>query len=186
MRPILIVFDTRHGQSTRIAERLERRIRELGHEIDVEQNPGARPLLLHELSAVVVVAPIYNRRHTESIERFVLQYGRSLSSKPTAFVSVSMGAASKLRIVRHGVRRIAHRLFDRSGWRPSHEVYVGGSIDYPVYDPTVVRWMRTAAFLFGLPTDTSRRHELTNWDEVVEAADAIVAAAARDAPAPAA
>lgn len=174
MDPILVVFDTHHGQSARIARRIEERIRARGLAVDLEQTPGHRPLSIEDTSAVIVVAPVYNRRHTDSIEWFVSHHARDLSMRPTTFISVSIGAASRLRVVKRGIRRIATQLFHKSGWHPSRDVYVGGSLDYPIYEPAICRWMQAAAFLFGLPTDTSRRHELTSWSEVDEATDALL------------
>jgi menaquinone-dependent protoporphyrinogen oxidase len=172
--PILVVFETRYGTCGKIAGHIEKRLRARGHLVDVEPTPGAHPLSLDEYAAVIVVAAVYNQHHPVGIEHFVRQHSHGLSRRPTAFISVSLGAAARLRFVRTSIRRVAERLFETSGWRPSRVLYTGGSLDYPVYTPAMLRWTRTAAFVFGLPTDTTRRHELTRWDDVDDLVDAVV------------
>jgi menaquinone-dependent protoporphyrinogen IX oxidase len=172
--PILVVFETRYGTCAKIAGHIEKRLRARGHVVDLESTPGARPLSLDEYSAVIVIAAVYNQHHPESIERFVRQHTQSLSWRPTAFISVSLGAAARLRFIRKSIRRIAERFFEATGWRPSRVLYTGGTLDYPVYSPAMLRWTRTAAFVFGLPTDTTRRHELTRWDDIDAVVDAVL------------
>jgi menaquinone-dependent protoporphyrinogen IX oxidase len=172
--PVLVVFETRYGTCAKIAGHIEKRLRMRGHVVDVESTPGARPLSLEEYSAVIVIAAVYNQRHPEAIERFVRQHTHSLSWRPTAFISVSLGAAARLRFIRTSIRRIAERFFETTGWRPSRVLYAGGTLDYPVYSSPMLRWTRTAAFVFGLPTDTTRRHELTSWDDIDELVDAVL------------
>lgn len=173
-RPILVVFDTRHGHCAVIARRIEERIRARGHDAGVEHAPGGQPLSLDDYAAAIILAPVYNRRHLESIERFVLAHVPGLRTVPTAFISVSLGAAARLRFVRKGIAKIAERLFASARWRPDHVLYAGGRIDYPVYSPAMQRWMRTAAFVFGLPRDTTRRHELTRWEDIDDVVDAVL------------
>ena len=172
--PVLVVYDTRYGTCAKIATHVEARLRRLGYDFDVEQTPGGRPLSLDEYSAIIVIAAVYNQRHPESIEHFVRAHHRALAYHPTAFISVSLGAAAKLRFVRAGVHRVAERLFHENGWHPKRVLFTGGSLDYPIYSPTMRRWMRTAAFVFGLPTDTSHRHELTKWDDVDNIVDDVL------------
>jgi menaquinone-dependent protoporphyrinogen IX oxidase len=54
-------------------------------------------------------------------------------------------------------------------WQPSVVVAVGGAIAFPLYNP-VLRWvMKLIAKKEGGSLDTSRTHELTNWDAVERA-----------------
>jgi menaquinone-dependent protoporphyrinogen oxidase len=174
-RRILVVYETRFGTCMKIAASVEAQIRARGYEFDVEPGPGARPVPVEEYAAVIVIAPIYNRRHPESIERFVRQYAPDLAKRPTAFISVSLGAASRLALARAGARSVTKGMLDRSKWQPSCVLYTGGSLDYPIYTTPIRRWMRVAAFFFGLPTDVTRRHELTRWDDVVKVVDDVIA-----------
>lgn len=174
MNPLLIVVETRFGQCAKIADHVADRIRSRGHEIYLEQSPGAHPIPIEEYAAVIVIAAIYNRRHPEAIEAFVRAHARALSSHPSAFLSVSIGAAARSAWVRAGVARVARELLARTGWTRPHLLMTGGCIAYPLYSPGMRRTMRLAAWLFGLPTDTSQSHELTNWDAVDETVDEVL------------
>lgn len=174
MRPILVVFESRYGQSAKIGRWIEHRLHARGHVVDLEQSPGARPIPIREYAGVIIVAPVYNRHHPASIERFVHQYARSLADVPTAFVSVSFAARARLAFVRSAVQKVSFRLFRSAGWTPSRLAFVGGRIDYPIYTPAMTRAVHASAFVFGLPTDTTRAHELTNWDELADIADSVV------------
>ena len=45
-------------------------------------------------------------------------------------------------------------------------VAVGGAIDYPRYNPLLRLVLKFISKKNGGPTDTSRKHELTDWDAV--------------------
>lgn len=175
MNPVLIVVETQFGQCGKIADHVALRVRSRGHEIYLEQSPGAHPVPLYEYSAVIVIAAVYNGRHPDSIEQFVRSHASALSACPTAFLSVSIGTASRSAWVRAGAARVARQLLETTGWERPHVLLTGGCIAYPLYTPSVRRWMRVAAWLFGLPTDTSKSHELTSWSSVDDTVDEVLA-----------
>jgi menaquinone-dependent protoporphyrinogen oxidase len=53
-----------------------------------------------------------------------------------------------------------------TGWSPDLVTTVGGALSYTQYPP-LMRWiMKRIARKEGGPTDTTRDHELTNWQHV--------------------
>jgi len=174
MNPVLIVVETRYGHCGKIADHIVDRVRSKGLEIYLEQSPGAHPVPVSEFSAVIVVAAVYNRELPHSIRRFVREHAYALSSCPSAFVCVSLGAASTRMSARRSIGQLMELFLEETGWRRRHLLMTGGAIAYPLYTPSMRRWVKLAAWVFGLPTDTSRTHDLTNWRSVDDLVDDIV------------
>ncbi|MBX3232543.1 MAG: hypothetical protein KIT84_16330 [Labilithrix sp.] len=175
MNPVLVVVETRHGHCAKIAERVVDRIRAEGLEVYLEQSPGAHPIAVSRFGAAVVIAAVYDRRYPRSIEELVRSHAYALSSCPSAFISVSLGAAAKRKSAKAGIARLTRSFLERTGWRRCHVVMTGGCIAYPLYAPWLRRTMRMAAWLMGLPTDTTKSHDLTTWSAIDDAADEVLA-----------
>jgi menaquinone-dependent protoporphyrinogen oxidase len=61
--------------------------------------------------------------------------------------------------------------FDETGWHPKVIGRFGGALLYTRYGFWVRIPLALAGRMMGSPTDTSRDHELTNWDDVDQFAD---------------
>ena len=166
-RPILILFGSKHGQTARIARRLEASLRERGFQVDLVADDAIRDDLLPErYAAVVLASPVHFGRHRRALVSFARRHAAALARVPGAFVSVS-GAAMTARP--EDVEEANGYLADfavRTGWDPVHAVALAGSVRYTAYNP-LMRWvMKRISASRGLSTDTSRDHEYTDWARV--------------------
>lgn len=166
MPHVLVIYESRFGQSAKIAAHAGDVARRCGLDVRVLHVELARQVELNETDAFVVVAPIYFGRHTWSIERFLRKRADVLSRKPTAFVSVSNSAASAEPRGPAKARWVAHRFAARTSIHPKITLIAGGAIAYPRYNFVMKRVMRMIAKREGAPTDMSRVHELTRWPEL--------------------
>jgi len=167
MATILVVYDTKYGQTEKIAQFVASLARQRGHAANaVHVGAIAASAQLDVADGVVVLAPVFVGKHMPSVAEFVSNHRRELASRPTAFFSISGSAGSPKRAEREQARRIADELLAQTQWRPRVVACFGGKIDYPRYNVFIRFVMKQIAKRNGGSTDTSRAHELTDWAAV--------------------
>ena len=169
MRHLLVVFESRYGQARKIAERIGELARSRGLSASVLRASEIGAAELRGADAAIVVAPVYDRTYPEEIRKLVLAHGMLLAARRTGFFSVSLGAAARFGLVRKGIEKLTRDFFAEVAWHPDVTVSLGGALAYPSYERGMRFAMKGAAAIFGLPTDTSRTHELTDWDALERA-----------------
>jgi menaquinone-dependent protoporphyrinogen oxidase len=163
---ILVVYGTTYGQTERIARRIGRGLAQAGHDPRLERGERVDVAALDTCDAVVVAASVLFGRHQPYIVDLVRRHADRLNALPTAFVSVCANADSADASRRTEARGYVDALLHRTGWRPVDTRSVAGAIAYTRYN-LLLRWvMKRICRRSGLPTDTSRDHELTDWSAV--------------------
>ncbi len=169
-----VFYATSEGQTRRIAERLVEALRQRGltsEAIDLtsmarQGDMGRRRVGPGDARGFILAASIHMRKHQAAARAFVWRHVQELNGRPSAFVSVSLSAASQRFADREAVRTIAQQFVDQAGWRPSEVLCVAGRLAYTRYNWLVKLIMRRIAKSEGGSTDTSRDHEYTNWSDV--------------------
>src|SRR5581483_8747912 len=169
-----LYFVSHHGQTHAIAERIGQRLANYRHDVtitDLESDPRIPPGV-HEFDIVLIGAPLYIRRYPRAVTRFLRAHRTQLMRHPsTGFFSVSLTAARSTIAAHIESLGPLRELLSDIDWTPEWIASFGGAIRYRGYDPLTRLIMRRIASSNGGPTDTSRDHDLTNWDEVVSFAD---------------
>ena len=163
-----VLFASTEGQTALIAIRLAAVLHEHGLDseaIDVS-TPEAETIDWTRVHGVLVGASLHAGHHQKAAARFVHAHAADLNAVPSAFFSVSLSAASKNRNEVEEAERIARAFPSTHGWRPTLILSVAGRLAYREYNILIRFIMKRIAKKEGGPTDTSRDHELTNWDEV--------------------
>jgi len=166
MCAIPVFYATTHGQTKRIAEAIADALRADGHAsfaLDVTSEAGHhfdwRPV-----RGAVLAASLHAGRHQASATNFAREHIARLNAMPSWFVSVSLSAASTRVEERAAAERLARAFAEGVGWTPNRVSCVAGRLAYTQYS-FFTRWfMRRIARKEGGPTDTSRDHELTDWN----------------------
>jgi menaquinone-dependent protoporphyrinogen oxidase len=176
MRPIGVLYVTRHGQTEEIARHIAYRLSDLGADVEVlDLDPHAESLNLHDYRAVVLAAPVYRERHRREMTEFVKRHLSELQSMPSGFVSVSMSQAGAERpdasAEEHAnavaeVQKLLNQFSEETGWRPEYVQPVAGALMYTKYNVLLRFLMRLISKKHHGSTDTSRDHEYTNWLEL--------------------
>lgn len=168
MEKVLIIYATNHGHSSKTAERLGALLeqQELSAEVvEVQKNGSQDPA---RFDAVIVMASIHIGRHQAKMAKWVKANAETLNSMPTAFLSVSLSAGSGIPEILDENREQAQAFADDTGWTPGAIEPVGGALQYPSYGFVNRFIMKRIAKRQGLPLDTSREYEYTDWEALEE------------------
>lgn len=163
---ILIVYGTSHGQTARIAARLQDTLLQRGCQVTLLNAKDAPTPPLDQFDGVIVGASVIARGHQPSIAAFIRDHLRALNAMPSAFFSVSASAGSSREGGRAAARRVRDGFLAETGFHPGLTECIAGAIRYTQYN-FLLRWyMKRASQKNGGSTDTSRDHEYTDWAQV--------------------
>jgi menaquinone-dependent protoporphyrinogen oxidase len=163
MSNILVVYGSTYGQTERIAARISTVLRGAGHAVDVRCGNRLPDGFVPEgYDAAVIAASVLYGRHQRYITAFVRRHAAWLNRVPSAFVSVSGTAGSDP----PQAQTFIDRLLDATGWRPGLTRSFAGAVAYTKYSWAIRWWLKRISRSKGLPTDTSRDWDYTDWDEV--------------------
>lgn len=183
----LLVYGTRYGQTTRIAEHIREVLSEHYHDVVIANATAVGGRLDPAgYDGVIVGAAIIAGRHQSAVQAFVRRNRATLNAMPSAFFSVSASAGSEDAGVRDNAMVLLNKFLTATGWLPRVTATIGGAINYTRYSP-FIRWISKRVHRrIACPVDTSRDWELTDWPQVTHFARDVervfVAAHARPAP----
>ena len=166
-RSIAVLYATSHGHTEQVARRIAdvaTRADAVAYAFDVRNL--APSFAFDQYDVIVFAGSVQFGKHQRRLERFVKRNREKLARVETAFVSVS-GAAIKP-AGREEAAKFAETFYERTGWRPSTSLLVGGAYSFTRYGFFTKWMMKKLAAQHGYPTDTRRDYDYTNWTEVEE------------------
>ena len=177
MKPVLVLYATREGQSRKVAAHVSHMLSEsssvTSELLDAAELPGSFDLARYV--AVVLVASVHMGKHEGEMLRFVRKNRATLAHMPTALLSLSLshaGAQDPLRTPAqrekglHDTAMMIERFFVDTGFRTPRVLPVAGALVYTKYGPFVRFLMKRIARAEGASTDTTRDHEFTDFAAV--------------------
>lgn len=189
MKPFVVLYATREGQTQRIAEHIAAQIRDRGHSAKVRNVRDIRelrePFDMARYRGAIVAASVHTGKHEPEMVAFVKRHRAELDSMPTAFLSVSLSAAgaedpeqpAEARAkAAADCRGVIDKLIAETGWRPTRMKPVAGALSYSKYNFLIRFVMKRIAKKASMPTDTSRDYELTDWKALDGFVDEILGA----------
>jgi len=160
---VLVVYGTTEGQTRKIAQWIAKRITANGHE---SQSHDATALLrdldVAAFNAVIVAAPVHQQIHPEAVLGFVRAHLDSLTTKPSAFVSVSLSAAFK--DGRSEARSYVDRFLEDTGWQPTKTHLAAGALLFTEYDFFKEQIVRHVVLKDRAPVKIESDQEFTDWE----------------------
>ncbi len=164
MSKILIGYASHYGQTRKIAARIAATLEDRDHDVTMFDLAGPRQESPDGYDVVVLGSRVETGRHAPAFRAYVQAHRAKLAQRSTAMFSVSMAAAHP----HAGTDPEGYiaKTCQELGWSPMRCASFAGGLPYRKYGWVTRLVMKTITKRAGGPTDTSRDHELTHWDEV--------------------
>jgi len=172
VQQVAVFYATKEGHARKVAERVGAALeaRTLTVTIRDVKNADAAAALVG-CDAAVLVGSVHLGKHEPELVAFVKAHRQQLDALPAAFLSVcgaeagaEHGASPEARA--KSAAHVGEQLQDfmnATGWHPRSVHPVAGAFVFTHYN-ALVRWvMKLIAKGEGLPTDTSRDYDFTDW-----------------------
>eukprot|EP01086_Lenisia_limosa_P000167 TRINITY_DN10312_c0_g1_i2.p1 TRINITY_DN10312_c0_g1~~TRINITY_DN10312_c0_g1_i2.p1 ORF type:complete len:188 (-),score=43.45 TRINITY_DN10312_c0_g1_i2:65-628(-) len=178
---VAIFYNSRFGLTKKIAETIGASLKAknvvAGPIMNVSDalEPSKPKLDTSEFDAVIIGAPIYHDTHGPEIEKFLKTV--DLSDSKFGFFSVSGAAAGlhKESLVKEAEYLAQIPRLTPDSRVPDYQRSFAGHIAYTKYPTPTKFLMKFRAFRNHGPTDTTRDHVMTDWDDVENWAGEIAA-----------
>lgn len=171
MAQILIVYESKYGQTEKISRFIAEKIKARGHSVDLLEAHGQEVTGLARYQAIIVGGPVYANGFPRGLRKWVTAHSDVLKTKPTAFFSVCLGILQKDQETRRDEMRIVQGFFRKTDWLPMKWGIFAGALNYSHYGWFTKRIMQTIAKRAGGDTDLTKDYEYTDWKEVSQFAD---------------
>lgn len=175
MKPILIVYATREGQTKRVAEHIVATMLRHGTSAQLLEATDKQELDLTQYALVVLAASVHMGKHQPEMIAFVKKHKAALLDMPTVFLSLSLSEAAvenpdnppEQRAKAHAeVERMIDDFFAATDFRPTAHKAVAGALVYSKYNWLIRIVMKRIARAEGGSTDTSTDHDYTDWADL--------------------
>ncbi len=166
MSRILLLHASAEGQTTQIAERIAKVLREKAHSVEMlpaDADPSRLDPAAYD--GVLIGASIHYGNHPAYLRKLVARHRAALDARPNAFFSVSLSAGGP-RPKPAAAQRYIDKFQRKTGWQPQLIASFAGAVKYSVYGPIKRRVMIVFVGLGGGETVTSRDYEYTDWGAV--------------------
>lgn len=169
---VLILYATVEGQTGKIARFAAEDIRKRGHEAVLTDAESRTELVLDGIDAVILAAPVHQRRHPRNFEALIAAKLDELSKRPVLMLSVSLNAAFA-----EGRDEAADYLLEmkmRTGLKPDAEMLVPGAVRTGEYDYFAMQVVRYVVMRNRDYDRDAAEHEFTDWDALTAKIDAFL------------
>ena len=167
MRRVLIAFTSHEGQTRTIAHHVARQIEDRGpvcRLIDLSEDrfeAGA-----DDCDAAIVAGSIHRGAYDPLLAGFIMRHAASLHQVPSAFLSVSLAAASDDQDERAALDEIARRFLAEVGWMPDHIEHVAGALHDREMNFVEREILHAIVDSKGVQRHPSGHTELTDWPKL--------------------
>lgn len=170
---VLIVYGTSEGQTRKIAERAQARLRARGCDVTLRDCAAhASGSTLETFDAFVVAASVHQKLHQEAMTDLVMAHHDLLSAKPSAFISVSLAAA--LETERGEAQDYVDHFLALTRWQPRMTLLLGGALRFSDYDYFQEQIVKFNVLDARIAVDSERDHEFTDWNALDSFLDAFL------------
>ena len=172
MQRVGVFYATKEGHARKVAERVAAALEARTLDVAVHDVKDAEAdAALVRSDAAVLVGSVHLGKHEPELVAFVKAHREQLDSMPAAFLSVcgaqagaEQGSTPEVRAKAAAhVQEQLQAFMKATGFHPRHMRPVAGAFVFTHYN-ALVRWvMKLIAKSEGLPRDTSRDYDFTDW-----------------------
>ncbi|MFZ1679754.1 MAG: flavodoxin domain-containing protein [Rhizobiaceae bacterium] len=165
---LVIVYASIEGQTRKIARAMSATAQSAGWKTTVYDGRDLADVDLATADRVIVAAPVHAGNYPEDLVDWAKAGAGGLNAVPSAFVSVSLSAASIFENEHKAIEEIAEAFCTETGWRPNAIHQAAGALRYTEYDFFKKIVMRMIARKEGAPEDTGTDVEYTDWAKLAD------------------
>ncbi len=164
MQRYLVAYVTREGQTGKVAHHVARQLEDGGslvRLIDVktrESEAGA-----DDCDAMVIAGSVHIGRFDPDLAAFIMRHGAALRRCPSAFLAVSLSAASHEPSERAAIDEIVQRYVAELGWRPDLVHHAAGAVHDRQLNVLERAVLHAIVDSKGVERHPSGDTELTDW-----------------------
>ena len=161
---VMILYATVEGQTGKIASFAADKVRELGSDVVMIDANSSEVISLDDIDAVILAAPVHERRHPRKFEAMLSSYREDLAARPTLLLSVSLSAAFDEGMAE--ARDYLAEMEMRADFKPTTDACIAGAVRTSKYDyfaSQIVRHVVLRDREFDADTE---EHEFTDWDDL--------------------
>lgn len=170
---VLVIYGTTEGQTRKIAEAARDQLVKRGHIVTLADAAASGPQPNpKDFDAAIVAASLHVGHFQSAILHFVKSHKSEFESVPSAFISVSLSAASDDPKDTEGLSHCWDEFTKETGWMPLELHQAAGAFRFAKYD-FFKRWgMKLIAYQKGLTISSDVEDlELTDWEELANFVD---------------
>ncbi len=171
---VLICYATTEGQTRKIADFVADLVRKSGHEAVLFDATQVSELEPGRSEAAILAGSVHIGRYQSALVHRIHQWRDALNAMPSAFISVSMAAASEDSHDRAEVDELCQKMLQAAGWTPAMTLHAAGAIRFSQYDFFKRLAMRLIARQMGRAADPHVDHEYTDWASVARFVEAFL------------
>jgi menaquinone-dependent protoporphyrinogen oxidase len=161
---VLMCYATTEGQTRKIAEFAAGIIGDAGHEAALFDATEITDRELSRCSAAILAGSVHAGRYQTAIVHRIRRWHEALNAMPSAFISVSLSAASSDSHERAEIDECMQVMLRETGWHPDTTLLAAGAFRFTEYD-FFKRWvMRLIAHQKRQQIDPHGDTELTDWE----------------------
>lgn len=167
MARVLIAFASREGHTERIAHHVTRKLEDSGHIVRLinlsthEGEAGA-----DDYDASIIAGSVHVGSFSHELKSFLMRHGPAVREHVSAFLPVSLSAASHDDQELAGLHEITDRFLFEAGWHPDFVEQVAGA----VYDRRLNIFEKTVLHSIMRQHDTEPSQSgvsvLTDWEKL--------------------
>ena len=170
---ILILYGTTEGQTAKIAEFVAKRLRFAGDDVTVLEAAKAGVVDVAPFDAAILAASVHVGMYQRAVVEFARTHADWLMRTPSAFLSVSLAAASSDTEELKSLDTITEGFRAHTGWTNAEIHHVAGAFRFTGYDFFKGWMMRVIAWEKGVKVVRGQDLELTDWTALGATVDAL-------------
>lgn len=168
---ILILYATTEGQTRKIARHASAHLTGSGHSVELLPATEAGDIDLGAYDRALLLASVHAGRYQPGFTAFASAHRAELARLPTAFLSVSLSAASDEPEDREGLAEVVRKMEEETGWTPGRVGHVAGAFRWAEYDFLKTWAMRWIASRRDPTAKAGQDKEYTDWDALLRFLD---------------
>ncbi len=176
MARVLVVYFSKEGQTEHISHHMARRLEDAGHIVRlINLKTDASEAGADDYDASILAGSIHRGSYAPEISSFLMRHGPAVRSHVSAFVTVSLSAASHDATEISALNEIANRFLFEAGWQPDFTEHVAGAVHDDQLNAFEKVVLHQIVQQHGEQLDPSGHTEFTDWRKLNTFLDAFAA-----------